>query len=186
MLNYFLKISRAIGAYFSNNSREIFTVSPFGLSQRLGIPRREASRIIDLYFKQFPSVLLYIERVIAFAHEHGYVETMMGRRRYLPDIHSQNATMRNGAERNAVNSPIQGSAADLVKLAMSGIYQALAEHDLQTQMILQVHDELLFDLHRDEQEIVIPLILEKMQLALPMSVPIEVEIGIGSNWLEAH
>ena len=164
----------------------VYGISPFGLSQRLGIPRREASRIIDQYFNQFPSVLFYIERVIAFAHEHGYVETMTGRRRYLPDIHSQNATMRNGAERNAVNSPIQGSAADLIKLAMSGIYQALAEHDLQTQMILQVHDELLFDLHRDEEETVISLVLEKMQLAMPMSVPIEVEIGIGNNWLEAH
>ena len=164
----------------------VYGISPFGLSQRLGIPRREASRIIDQYFDQFPDVLLYIERVIAFAHEHGYVETMTGRRRYLPDIHSQNATMRNGAERNAVNSPIQGSAADLIKLAMSSIYQALAENDLQTQMILQVHDELLFGLHRDEQETVISLVLEKMKLAMPMSVPIEVEIGVGNNWLEAH
>jgi len=164
----------------------IYGISPFGLSQRLAIPRREAGNIIDQYFKQFPGIPIYIEQIIEFARKHGYVETMTGRRRYLPDIQSQNAAMRNGAERNAVNSPIQGSAADLIKLAMSNIYQAISKQNLKTQMILQVHDELLFDLHNDEQEMVVSLVIEKMQTALPMSVPIEVEIGIGRNWLEAH
>ena len=164
----------------------VYGISPFGLSQRLTIPRGEAVEIIDQYFKQFPGVPIYIEETVEFARRYGYVQTMTGRRRYLPDIQSQNATMRNGAERNAVNSPIQGSAADLIKLAMSSIYQSISKRNLKTQMILQVHDELLFDLHKDEQDIVIPLIVKKMKTALSMSVPIEVEIGIGCNWLEAH
>ena len=164
----------------------VYGISPFGLSQRLAIPRGEAVEIIDQYFKQFPGVPVYIEETVEFARQYGYVRTMTGRRRYLPDIQSQNATMRNGAERNAVNSPIQGSAADLIKLAMSSIYQSISKRNLRTQMILQVHDELLFDLHKDEQDIVIPLVVKKMKTALSMSVPIEVEIGIGCNWLEAH
>ncbi len=164
----------------------IYGISAFGLAQRLNIARTEAGRLIDQYFDQFPGAKKYMDETIAFAREHGYVETMTGRRRYLRDIHSRNATMRKSAERNAINSRIQGTAADMIKIAMRRVQDALLERALKTRMLLQVHDELVFDMYKDEADVVMPLIEEAMKNALPMSVPIVVEMGTGSNWLEAH
>ena len=127
-----------------------------------------------------------MDDIVEFARNKGYVQTMTGRRRYLPDVNSANVTMRNSAERNAINSPIQGSSADLIKLAMSAIYQEFTSKKLRTRMILQVHDELLFDMWKSEEETVVPIVQEKMQTAIPMGVPLKVDIGIGHNWLEAH
>ena len=164
----------------------IYGISAFGLAQRLNIPRSEAGRLIDQYFDQFLGAKKYMDETIAFAREHGYVETMTGRRRYLRDIHSRNATTRKRAERNAINSRIQGTAADMIKIAMRRVQDALQERALKTRMLLQVHDELVFDMHKDEADVAMPLIEEAMKNALPMSVPIVVEMGTGSNWLEAH
>ena len=164
----------------------IYGISAFGLAQRLNIPRFEAGKLIEQYFEQFTGAKTYMDETIAFAREHGYVETMTGRRRYLRDIHSRNATTRKGAERNAINSRIQGSAADMIKIAMRRVQDALFERDLKTRMLLQVHDELVFDMHKDEADIVMPLIEDAMKNALPMSVPIVVEMGMGNTWLEAH
>jgi len=164
----------------------IYGISAFGLAQRLNIPRYEAGNLIEQYFEQFPGAKKYMDDTIEFAREHGYVETMTGRRRYLRDIHSRNATTRKSAERNAINSRIQGSAADMIKIAMRRVQDALFERDLKTRMLLQVHDELVFDLHKDEADIAMPLIEDAMKNALPMSVPIVVEMGMGNTWLEAH
>ena len=164
----------------------IYGISAFGLAQRLNIPRFEAGNLIEQYFEQFPGAKKYMDDTIDFAREHGYVETMTGRRRYLRDIHSRNATTRKSAERNAINSRIQGSAADMIKIAMRRIQDALFERDLKTRMLLQVHDELVFDMHKDEADIAMPLIEDAMKNALPMSVPIVVEMGMGNTWLEAH
>ena len=164
----------------------IYGISAFGLAQRLNIPRFEAGKLIEQYFEQFAGAKKYMDDTIDFAREHGYVETMTGRRRYLRDIHSRNATTRKGAERNAINSRIQGSAADMIKIAMRRVQDALFERDLKTRMLLQVHDELVFDMHKDEADIVMPLIEDAMKNALPMSVPIVVEMGLGNTWLEAH
>jgi DNA polymerase-1 len=127
-----------------------------------------------------------MEKTIAFAQEHGYVETLTGRRRYLRDINSRNATVRGAAERNAINSPIQGTAADMIKLAMARIHRDLEKGEFQTRMILQVHDELVFELEPIEKEEITKIVEEGMKNALPMDVPIEVDIGVGANWLEAH
>jgi DNA polymerase-1 len=165
----------------------IYGISGFGLSQRLGIPRQEGTRIIDSYFQQYPKVKEYLNRTIDFARRQGYVETVTGRRRYLRDINSANATVRAAAERNAINAPIQGTAADLIKIAMVQIHQALTGRDLQTRMLLQVHDELVFEMEKSEKDIVMPLVEEKMKNALPeLKVPLVVEMGIGPNWLDAH
>ena len=164
----------------------IYGISAFGLAQRLNIPRFEAGNLIEQYFEQFPGAKKYMDDTIDFAREHGYVETMTGRRRYLRDIHSRNATTRKSAERNAINSRIQGSAADMIKIAMRRVQDALFERDLKTRMLLQVHDELVFDMHKDEADIAMPLIEDAMKNALPMSVPIVVEMGMGNTWLEAH
>ncbi len=164
----------------------IYGISAFGLSQRLGIPRSEAAQIIESYFAKFPGVKRYMETIVETARKHGYVETLTGRRRYLRDINSQNGTIRAGAERVAMNAPIQGSAADMIKLAMIMIDEVLQRGRFKTRMLLQVHDELLFEMPRDEVEPVTLLIKERMRDALPLSVPIEVETGIGENWLEAH
>ncbi|MDP6041669.1 MAG: DNA polymerase I, partial [Candidatus Latescibacteria bacterium] len=164
----------------------IYGISAFGLSERLDIPRWEAGELINQYFEQFPGTKKYMDETIAFAVEYGYVETMTGRRRYLRDIHSRNATTRKSAERNAINSRIQGSAADMIKIAMRRVQDALHERELRTQMLLQVHDELVFDMHKDEADVVMPLVEEAMKNALPLSVPIVVEMGMGNNWLEAH
>jgi DNA polymerase I len=163
-----------------------YGMSAFGLSQRLGIPRKEAAAIIDQYFAQFPGIRKYMSDTVVFARENGYVETITGRRRYLRDIRSANATVRNAAERNAINAPIQGSAADMIKIAMAQIHRELVVRGLKTRMVLQVHDELLFDLHRTEEKEVLPLIEEKMKTAIDLDVPIVVEMGTGRNWLEAH
>lgn len=164
----------------------IYGISAFGLAQRMGISRHEAAAIIEQYFKQYPSIKDYINKTIEFAHKNGYVETLMGRRRYLRDINSRNATTRGSEERNAINAPIQGTAADMIKIAMSNIYKELVERELKTKMILQVHDELVFDLYEAEKDEVIPIVEQRMKSAIPMRVPIVVEIGIGTNWLEAH
>ena len=163
-----------------------YGMSAFGLAQRLGIPRKQAAEIIDHYFAQFPSIRKYMADTVEFARQHGYVETITGRRRYLRDIRSSNATIRSAAERLAINTPIQGSAADMIKLAMIDIHRELVARRLKTRMILQVHDELVFDLHRTEKEEVTALVEERMKSALSLDVPLVVEIGVGKNWLEAH
>ncbi len=164
----------------------IYGISAFGLSQRLGIPRGEASRIIEEYFKQYAGVKKYMDKCIGTAQEKGYVETITGRRRYLRDINSANATVRGAAERTAINTPIQGSAADMIKIAMSKVDAALREKGLETRMLLQVHDELVFDLRKGEEAVVLPMVEECMKSAIPLKVPIVVEMGTGKNWLEAH
>ncbi|WP_187262201.1 DNA polymerase I [Pontibacter beigongshangensis] len=164
----------------------IYGISAFGLSERLGIPRREAADIIEAYFQEFSAVKSYMDGAIERARELEYAETLLGRRRYLRDINSRNATIRNFAERNAINAPIQGTAADIIKIAMINIQDYLRQEKLQTRMVLQVHDELLFDASKEEVEIVTPRIVELMTNALPLSVPMEVGLGVGKDWLEAH
>ncbi len=164
----------------------IYGISAFGLQQRLNIPRKEAGELIANYFEKYPGVQAYIDRTIQFAREHGYVQTLSGRRRYLRDICSQNHSLRSAAERLAMNSPIQGTAADLLKLAMIQVYQQLQAGEFQTRMLLTVHDEIVFDMLRSERDRVMPVIEEAMKSALPMSVPLVVEMGVGQNWLEAH
>lgn len=165
----------------------IYGQSAFGLSQTLGIPRKEAAAIIEEYFKQYPNIKNYMNTTINFAKEHGYVQTLMGRRRYLRDINSANFTVRGFAERNAINAPIQGSAADMIKVAMIKIHQRMKrENNLKSKMILQVHDELLFDVPRNEVETMKQLIKEEMENAMPLNLPVVAEAGVGDNWLEAH
>lgn len=163
-----------------------YGISAFGLAQRLGIPRMEAAAIIDNYFRQYGRIQDYIRDTIEFARQHGYVQTVTGRRRYLPDIRSSNATVRGAAERNAINMPIQGTAADMIKIAMIRIDAAIRDRGLRTRMILQIHDELVFDLHRGEEPEVRAMVENEMRNALPLAVPIAVEMGVGNNWLEAH
>ncbi len=164
----------------------LYGISAFGLQQRLNIPRAEASSLIANYFEKYPGVKHYIDRTIAFAKQHGYVSTVSGRRRYLRDINSANFTLRQTAERLAMNSPIQGSAADLLKLAMIRVQQRLDAGGFRTQMLLTVHDEIVFDLWIAETAEVVPMIRETMETAWPLQVPLEVEIGTGKNWLDAH
>ncbi|MGB0743702.1 MAG: DNA polymerase I [Opitutales bacterium] len=164
-----------------------YGISAFGLAQRLGtVSRTEAQAIIDAYFKQFPGIPGYMEAQKEKAKEQGYVETVCGRRRYLRDINSSNGTVRGGAERNAINMPIQGTAADMIKLAMIRIQNSITEAKLQSRMLLQVHDELVFDMHPDEEAQLRELVTEGMTGALELACPIEIEIGTGDNWLEAH
>ncbi len=162
----------------------VYGVSAFGLSQQTNLNRKEAKKLIDAYYKTYPKLRDYIDAQVAFAREHGYVETVMGRRRYLKDIEARNHVVRSAAERNAVNAPIQGSAADIIKLAMINIQQKFKKY--QSKMLLQVHDELVFDIHKDELDELQNLIKTEMENAYKMNVPLEVEIGIGENWLEAH
>ncbi len=164
----------------------IYGISAFGLAQRLGIPRGEASEIIRAYFEEFPAVKGYMDKVVNDAREREYVETILGRRRYLPDINSRNQTNRGYAERNAINAPIQGSAADMIKVAMINIHDFMAREKLKSRMILQVHDELVFDAHRDEIGLLKEKVDELMRNAIPMAVRMETGIGVGANWLEAH
>jgi DNA polymerase-1 len=164
----------------------IYGISAFGLQQRLNISREEARSLIENYFEKYPRVRAYIDETIALARAEGYVKTRTGRRRYLGDINSRNHSLRSAAERLAMNSPIQRTAADMLKLAMIRVHRALREGNFQTKMLLTVHDEILFDMHKDEQTTVMPLIAECMKTALPMQVPIVVEMGAGKNWLEAH
>lgn len=164
----------------------IYGISAFGLSERLNIPRREAADIINQYFERFSGVRKYMDECIQKARESGYVETLMKRRRYLRDINSANAVVRGFAERNAINAPIQGSSADMIKIAMINISNALSKLNLQSKMIMQVHDELVFDVLPEELDIIKPIIEDCMKNAMPLSVPVEVEISTGNNWLEAH
>ncbi|MGI5846945.1 MAG: DNA polymerase I [Candidatus Cryptobacteroides sp.] len=164
----------------------MYGISAFGLAQRLRIPRKEAQKIIDDYFSGFPSIQSFIERMKASARETGYVETLFGRRRYLPDIHSKNGTLRALAERNAVNAPIQGTAADIIKLAMIGVNREIGRAGLKSRMVLQIHDELVFDAIPEEVEALRKIIVDQMEHVVTLSVPLTVECNDGKNWLEAH
>lgn len=164
----------------------IYGVSAFGLSNQTDLSRGEAKELIDTYYETYPKLKAYMTSQVDFAREHGYVETVLKRRRYLKDINSQNAIVRSGAERNAVNAPIQGSAADIIKLAMINIYNRFEKENFKSKMLLQVHDELVFDTHKDELEIIKPIIKQEMENAFKMTVPLDVEIDLGDNWLEAH
>ncbi|SFW34316.1 DNA polymerase I [Sinomicrobium oceani] len=164
----------------------IYGVSAFGLSNQTTLSRSESKELIDTYYKTYPKLRAYINNQIHFAQDHGYVETILGRRRYLPDINSRNQVVRGAAERNAVNAPIQGSAADIIKMAMINIHRKLNEGNYQTKMLLQVHDELVFDAHKAELEEIKPLIKSEMETAYQLAVPLEVEIGLGDDWLTAH
>ncbi len=164
----------------------IYGVSAFGLSNQTDLSRSEAKELIDTYYETYPKLKNYISKQVDFARDHGYVQTVLGRRRYLKDINSRNAVVRGAAERNAVNAPIQGSAADIIKLAMINIYKNLEAGDYKTKMLLQVHDELVFDVYKPELDEISKLIKTEMENAFTLSVPLDVEIGLGDNWLEAH
>ena len=164
----------------------IYGMSAFGLAERMEISRSEASDIIKKYFEEYAGIKEYMNRSIALARERGYAETILGRRRYLRDINAANATVRNFAERNAINAPIQGSSADMIKIAMIGIHEEMQKLNMQSKMILQVHDELVFDAHLDELSDLKSIVSEKMVNAMPLSVPVIVEMNTGDNWLEAH
>jgi len=164
----------------------IYGISAFGLAQRLNIPRNEAKQLIDDYFINFPQVKLYMDEQILLARDRGYVETIMGRRRYLKDIKSENAAVRGFAERNAINAPIQGSAADIIKVAMVRIQKRFDSEHIASRMMLQVHDELNFDLLKSETEIVKAIVKEEMEHAVNLVVPLEVEMDAAENWLLAH
>lgn len=164
----------------------IYGQTAFGLSQSIGISRTEAKDIIDSYFAEYTGIREYIDSRKEFAKEHGYVETVMGRRRYLKDINSKNAVVRGFAERNAINAPIQGSAADIIKKAMIDIHREMKKKPFRSKMILQVHDELIFDAHKSEIEELQKMVIDKMQHAYKLIVPLKVEAGTGTNWLEAH
>lgn len=164
----------------------IYGISAFGLSQRLKISRKEAKEIIDSYFEQYPGIRTYMDASIEKARQLGYAQTYSGRKRYLPDINSRNATVRGFAERNAINSPIQGTAADMIKIAMIRIQEKIKAGGFKSRMVLQVHDELLFDVYEPELEDIRSLVVEGMRGALPFRIPLEVGVGSGKNWLEAH
>lgn len=174
------------GAAKAVNFGIIYGQSAFGLSQSLNISRTEAKSIIDSYFEQFSALKTYMDKVLLDAREKGYVETIMMRRRYLPDINSANAVVRGFAERNAVNAPIQGSAADIIKMAMIKLHHTLKDHKLKSKMILQVHDELVFDVPHDEVDVMKTLVQECMEHAVDVGVPTEVQVEVGENWLDAH
>jgi len=166
----------------------IYGQGAFGLADNLGISRTEAKAIIDNYKKEFAGITKYMDDTINFAREHGYVQTLMGRKRWLRDINSGNFTVRGFAERNAINSPIQGTAADMIKLAMVKVHEAFVKNSFKSKMIMQVHDELVFDAVKEEVDAIKPVIIECMQTAmvLPYEVPVVAEVGVGDNWLEAH
>ena len=164
----------------------MYGISAFGLAQRLKIPRGDAKKIIDDYFANFPAISAYIQKTIASAREKGYVETLFGRRRYLPDINSKNATVRSLAERNAVNAPIQGTSADIIKIAMVDVDREMQKQGLKSKMVLQIHDELVFDTVPDEIEALEKIVVGKMQNVIKLSIPLTVECNYGKNWLEAH
>lgn len=164
----------------------IYGISAWGLAERLHISRKEGKELIDGYFELYPGVKKYMEESVEKARKKEYVETIMGRRRYLRDINSRNAVIRGMAERNAVNAPIQGSAADIIKLAMIHIQAQLQKRGMKSKMILQVHDELNFKCHKDEQEALKNLVRECMENVVQLSVPLTVSCGFGNNWYEAH
>jgi DNA polymerase-1 len=164
----------------------IYGQGAFGLAENLKIARTEAKQLIDNYFKEYEAIKQYMDGEINFARENGYVKTLLGRKRWLRDINSNNATVRSFAERNAINAPIQGSAADMIKVAMINIYNELEKQNFKTKMLLQVHDELVFDVYKPELETIKPIIEHHMKNALLLNVPVEVGMGTGLNWLEAH
>ncbi|HBK84138.1 MAG TPA: DNA polymerase I, partial [Flavobacterium sp.] len=164
----------------------IYGVSAFGLSNQTSLSRKESADLIEAYYATYPKLKSYMSNQIDFARENGYVQTVLGRRRYLKDINSANMMVKSGAERNAVNAPIQGSAADIIKIAMINIHNRLVAEQWKSKMLLQVHDELVFDVHNSELEKIKPMIKHEMEHAFKMEVPLEVEIGVGKNWLEAH
>ena len=164
----------------------IYGISVFGLAERMNVDRKEAKELIDGYFETYPSVKAYMEKSIQIAQEKGYVETIFHRKRFLPDINSRNAVVRGYAERNAINAPIQGSAADIIKVAMARIYQRFQAEGIQAKMILQVHDELNFSVPVNEKERVEEIVIEEMEKAYRMHVPLKADCGWGKNWLEAH
>ena len=164
----------------------IYGISAFGLSQRLRIPRSEAKELIEGYFDSYPKVKEYMDRVVADAREKGYVETLFGRRRYLADIDSRNSNIRGLAERNAINAPIQGTAADIMKLAMVGVARRFKAEGIRSRITMQVHDEIVVDMLRSEQSIVEQIVHQEMEGAAKLSIPLTAECGVGENWLEAH
>jgi DNA polymerase-1 len=164
----------------------IYGISAFGLSQRLGISRTDAKNLIDGYFDTYKGVKAYMDSCIEQARKIGYVETIYGRKRYLPDINSNNQTVRGLAERNAINAPIQGSAADIIKAAMISIHNQIKVNDLKSRMIIQVHDELVFEVYKPELEQMKAMVKDCMENAIKLSVPLDIEMGIGDNWLDAH
>jgi DNA polymerase-1 len=164
----------------------IYGVSAFGLSNQTSLSRKESAELIDAYYATYPKLKSYISNQVDFARENGYVQTVLGRRRYLKDINSANMMVKSGAERNAVNAPIQGSAADIIKIAMINIHKKLTSENWKSKMLLQVHDELVFDVYNSELEKIKPMIKNEMENAFKLDVPLEVEIGVGENWLEAH
>lgn len=164
----------------------IYGISVFGLAERMNVDRKEAKELIDGYFETYPGVKAYMDKSIQVAQEKGYVETIFHRKRFLPDINSRNAVVRGYAERNAINAPIQGSAADIIKVAMARIYQRFQAEGIQAKMILQVHDELNFSVPVNEKERVEEIVIEEMEKAYRMHVPLKADCGWGKNWLEAH
>ena len=164
----------------------VYGISDFGLAQNLGISRQQAKRFITTYLENFPGVERYMREIVEYAREKGYVETILHRRRYLPDIKSKNFNLRSFAERTALNTPIQGSAADIIKVAMVRIYQRFQSESIKSKMILQVHDELNFSVLPEEKEKVQKIVIEEMENAYRMQVPLRADCGWGSNWLEAH
>ena len=164
----------------------MYGVSAFGLSNQTNLSRQESAALIEAYYQTYPKLKAYMANQVDFARENGYVQTVLGRRRYLKDINSANGMVRSGAERNAVNAPIQGSAADIIKIAMINIYKKLQTENYQSKMLLQVHDELVFDVHLSELEKIKPMIKFEMENAFKMDVPLDIEMGVGQNWLEAH
>jgi DNA polymerase-1 len=164
----------------------IYGVSAFGLSNQTDLSRTEAKELIDTYYKTYPKLRNFISEQIDFARENGYIQTLLGRRRYLKDINGSNQVVRGAAERNAVNAPIQGSAADIIKMAMINIHKKLEEGEYKTKMLLQVHDELVFDVYKPELEEMKSMIKTEMENAYDLAVPLEVEVGTGNDWLEAH
>jgi DNA polymerase-1 len=164
----------------------IYGVSAFGLSQQTNLNRAESKKLIETYYATYPKLRAYIQDQIDFARDHGYVATVLGRRRYLKDINSQNAIVRGAAERNAVNAPIQGSAADIIKLAMIAIQKRLRQEKWNSKMLLQVHDELVFDVPKSEVDTLKTMVKTEMENAFQLEVPLVVDIGMGSHWLEAH
>ena len=164
----------------------IYGISVFGLAERMNVPRSEAKELIDGYFQTYPQIKEYMDKSIEEARNKGYIETIFGRKRFLPDIHSHNAVVRGYAERNAINAPIQGSAADIIKVAMINIFQRFQTEDIRSKMILQVHDELNFSVYPDEKDKVQQIVIEEMEKAYTMEVPLKADCGWGANWLEAH
>ena len=164
----------------------IYGISSYGLSERLTIGRKEAKELIDGYFNSYPGVKVYMDESIKKARDLGYVTTMFGRRRYLPDIHSRNQVVRGNAERNAINAPIQGSAADIIKIAMVRIHEKMKSEKYKSKMILQVHDELIFEVEMSELEKLKEMVIYEMSNAVKLDVPLKVDWGTGKNWFEAH